>query len=402
MRILMFSWEFPPHTVGGLGKHVAELAPALAGQPTKYGPISIDLYTPRNNGGDPVEQVCEHLTVHRVEAPPLDPQDNYNSVISCNHFLSDAAMAAEVENPHDLVHVHDWLVTRAGVKLKQEWKLPLIITMHATERGRHRGYTPGEASYQIDRTEWLGCFEAWRVIACSRFMRHELEQYFELPHEKVTVIPNGVQIPDSRQVCRPERREELRAQYAPNGERLLLFVGRIVHEKGLQVLVRAMPRILADYPNTRLLVAGKNGSSMWPLAYELNVDQSVMFLDYVSNEDRDCLYQIADAAIFPSLYEPFGIVALEAMAAGCNVIASSVGGLGEVVRHMENGLTVLPDNPMSIVWAVNQLFTNPEAAATRRQTALEEIKTVYNWGHVAEQTARLYEQVLTERRNTEW
>jgi glycosyltransferase involved in cell wall biosynthesis len=109
-----------------------------------------------------------------------------------------------------------------------------------------------------------------------------------------------------------------------------------------------------------------------------------------------------DAAIFPSLYEPFGIVALEAMAAGCNVIASSVGGLGEVVHHLHNGLTVMPDNPMSIVWAVNQVFADPAAAARRRAAALDEIRSVYNCKRVAQQTAALYELVVEERRTTEW
>lgn len=401
MRVLMLSWEFPPHVVGGLGRHVAELAPVLAGQITAFGPISIDLFTPRYSGGDDVEQVSEYLTIHRVDAPPLDPQDNYNSVISSNHFLADVAATYGDVHPYDLIHVHDWLVTKAGVTLKDRWKTPLLVTIHATERGRHRGFTPGETSYQIDRTEWLGCFEAWRVVACSQFMNRELQEYFDLPPDKVVVIPNGIVLPEDS-LCTDAEIAAMRSQYAPNGERLLLFVGRIVHEKGLQVLVRAMPRILADHPNTRLLVAGKNGMSLWDLAYELNVDHAITFLDYVSDHERDCLYRIADAAIFPSLYEPFGIVALEAMAAGCNVIASSVGGLGEVVRHLHNGLTVMPDNPMSIVWAVNQVFSDPEAAARRRQAALNEIRSVYNWTRVAQQTAALYDLVVAERQKTDW
>ena len=401
MRVLMFSWEFPPHVVGGLGKHVAELAPGLAGQITADGPIEIDLFTPRYHGGAETEVLSDCLTVHRVDVPPLDPQDNYNSVVSSNHFLIDAAARCGEVEPYDLIHVHDWLVSKAGVMLKDRWRTPLLTTIHATERGRHRGHTPGDTSYQIDRMEWLSCFEAWRVIACSQFMQRELQDYFELPLDKVVVIPNGITMPDES-ICSLEDLEKLRHTYAPSGERLLLFVGRIVHEKGLQVLIRAMPRILADYPNTRLLVAGKNGSSLWPLAYELNVDTAITFLDFVSNHERDCLYRIADAAIFPSLYEPFGIVALEAMAANCNVIASSVGGLGEVVRHLHNGLTVLPDNPMSIVWAVNQLFSDPVAAARRRAAAIGEIRSVYNWDRVAQQTAALYELVVNERRHTDW
>ncbi len=142
--------------------------------------------------------------------------------------------------------------------------------------------------------------------------------------------------------------------------------------------------------------------SYQPLAYELNVERAVVFLDFVSNHERDCLYRIADAAIFPSLYEPFGIVALEAMAAGCNVIASSVGGLGEVVRHLHNGLTVIPDNPMSIVWAVQQLFTDPVAAERRRKNALHEIRSVYHWKRVAKQTTAQYESIVAERRKTDW
>lgn len=401
MRVLMFSWEFPPHVVGGLGKHVTELVPALGGLPLSDGPLFVDVVTPRSNGGMWEEALSEYVTIYRVDIPPLDPQDNYNSVVSGNMFLAEAAANARDPNDYDIIHVHDWLVTKAGLILKLRWKTPLVTTIHATERGRHRGYTPGESSYQIDRMEWLSCFEAWRIIACSQFMSRELQEYFDVPGDKVAIIPNGISVPEALD-CPTEQQSDMRARYAPNGERLLLFVGRIVHEKGLQVLIRAMPRILGDYPNTRLLVAGKNGSSMWPLAYELGVENSVTFLDYVTNEERDCLYRTADVAIFPSLYEPFGIVALEAMAAGCNVIASSVGGLGEVVRHLHNGITVLPDNPMSIAWAVNQTFSDPVAAERRRRNAMREIATVYDWSRVAQQTAALYESIVTERHHTDW
>ena len=170
----------------------------------------------------------------------------------------------------------------------------------------------------------------------------------------------------------------------------------------MHILLRAMPRILADYPDTRLLVAGKNGNKMWPLAYELNVENAVDFLGFITDTRRDALYEVVDAAIFPSLYEPFGIVALEAMAMGCNVVASDVGGLGEVVKHQQNGLTVFPDDPMSIVWAVNQLFSHPDAAARRRARALDEINTIYRWDELARQTARIYENVVRARAAVTW
>jgi glycogen(starch) synthase len=400
MRILMISWEFPPHLVGGIGRHVAELAPVLAGLPMADGPLQIDLITPRYGGGEAVEHLSPHLTVYRVETPPMDVRDLYNSVIANNSVFVEEAVRLAVDRHYDLIHIHEWQTGMAGLILKHRWKTPLLATVHATERGRHQGHIPSQTSYQIDQLEWRICYESWRVIVCSQYMRQELHNFFGAPFDKLEVIFNGIHANPAS--CSPAELNALRQQYRPNGERLIFYVGRVVHEKGLHVLVRALPRILADYPNTRLLVAGKNGTKMWPLAYELNVEKAVEFLGFISDQQRDCLYQIVDAAIFPSLYEPFGIVALEAMALGCNVIASDVGGLGEVVKHLENGLTVFPNDPLSIAWAVDQLFTNPQAASLRRATALREIQTVYRWETIAQQTAQLYQTIVDERKGVDW
>jgi glycogen(starch) synthase len=401
MRILMISWEFPPNSVGGIGRHVAELTPVLAGQAATDGPVYIDLLTPHYAGGAAVEQVTPYLTVYRIEMPPMDVRDLYNSVIANNNCFIEAASELAHDHRYDLIHSHEWLTGMAGIALKHRWKTPLIATIHATERGRHQGYIPSNTSAQIDQLEWKICYEAWRVIVCSHYMRQELNNFFGTPDDKLAVIINGINAAHYAN-CPPATLAELRRQYAGNGEKLLFFVGRVTHEKGLQVLIRAMPRMLTNHPDTRLLVAGKNGNKMWPLAYELNVERKVDFLGYVSDELRDCIYQIADGAIFPSLYEPFGLVALEAMALGCNVIASDVGGLREVVKHLQNGLTVYPDDPQSIVWAVNQLFADPGAAETRRTRALEEIQTIYRWENVAAQTAQLYQAVIQERRQVAW
>lgn len=239
------------------------------------------------------------------------------------------------------------------------------------------------------------------MIACSNFMRQELQNYFGLPSDKIVVIPNGIDLAKGER-CAEEKRVALQQRYAPQGEHLLLYVGRIVYEKGLHVLIRAMPRLLAAYPQTRLLVAGKNGERYWPLAYELNVERSINFLGYISDEERDCLYTLVDAAVFPSLYEPFGIVALEAMAAGTSVIVSSIGGLAEVVRHLENGLTVLPNDPLSIAWAVDRLFSDPVAADRRRRQALQDVVERYSWRQIANQTVAFYHGIVHERSQTDW
>lgn len=401
MRVLIISWEYPPHVVGGIGKHIMQLVPALGAVALPHEPLAIDVITPQSAGGAVQEQISENITIYRIDMPAMDVRDLYNSVIASNVYFVEEATRLAQQHAYDLIHIHDWLTGMAGIVLKYQWKIPLLVTIHATERGRHQGYVPSNTSHQIDQMEWKICYEAWRVIVCSQFMRQEVQEYFGVPDDKIDVIANGVAIaPDAQ--CSPEELSQLRRQYATNGEKLLFFVGRVTYEKGLQVLIRAMPYILSHHPHTRLLVAGRNGAKMAPLAEELQVAQTVDFLGYVSDQERDCFYQMVDAAIFPSLYEPFGMVVLEAMALDCNVIASDVGGLSEVVKHLHNGLTVYPNDPQSIAWAVDQLFADPKAAQKRRQSASQEVNAIYRWDKIAQQTAQLYQRIVGERTQVQW
>ena len=399
MRVLMISWEYPPYVVGGVGKHVAELAPAF--ERLADDSLHVDLVTTRYSGGAEVEAINKSVTVHRIQTLPFTPVDHYNAVVASNGILVSYAQQLAKKERYDIIHNHEWLTGAAGIALKHAWKTPLVTTIHATERGRHQGYLPSDTSRQINQMEWQLGYEAWRLIVCSRYMIQELGGFFGIPANKVGVIPNGVDM-NQLHPCSAERAAQLRAEYAPNGERLLFFVGRITHEKGLQVLLAAMPKILQRYPNTRLLAAGKNSEKMWERAHELGIGHAVHFLGYITNEQRDHLYQTVDAAVFPSLYEPFGIVALEAMAQGCNVIASNVGGLSEVVHHTQNGLTIYPNDPDSVVWAVDQLFAGPEAAQRYRTQALHEVQTRYNWDTITCHTVEFYRHVVAERQQIEW
>lgn len=399
MRILVISWEYPPYVVGGMGKHVTGLVAALSSLTLADEPLEIDVLTTRTNGGQLIEQIAPHVTVHRVTVPALNTNDFYNSAMVGNAVLTTYALS--LPHHYDLIHIHDWLVGEVGIALKHHWKTPLLATVHATERGRHQGYITNPMSAQINEMDWRICYEAWRVIVCSEYMRGEVHYFFGTPYDKVDIIANGLNSSEATH-CQPADLDRLRRYYSPNGEKLLLFVGRIVHEKGLHVLIRAMPGILAEHPDVRLLAAGKNGDQLLPAAQELKVDKAIRFLGFISDSERSCFYQIADAAIFPSLYEPFGIVALEAMVQNCNVIASNVGGLGEVVEHMKNGLTVYPNDPQSIVWAVNELFAHPEAAQQRRKYALTETLPQYEWDKIAAQTVAVYQNIVCARKQVLW
>ena len=402
MRLLFISWEYPPHVVGGIGKHVAELVPAfVALADESNAPFQLDLLTPHSGNAPAVEKLSEAVTVYRVETPSVNPLDLFNSVIDNNRYLVTKARELHNSNPYSLIHVHEWLTASAGIELKQAWKVPLIATIHATERGRHHSHVPNETSREINQLEWQVCFEAWRLIVCSSYMAGELARFFDVPLDKVTLIPNGVEVTPFES-CSAERMRELKTRYAPHGEKLLFYIGRITPEKGVQVLLQALPSIREKYPNVRLLVAGRNSEQMQPLVDELGIGEAVELLGFIDSETRECLYRSVDAAVFPSLYEPFGIVALEAMAAGCNVIASDAGGLNEVVDHRRTGLTVRANDAQSIVWAVDQLFSDPVQAQAMRARGLQEVMRSYNWITIAASTVDTYRAVVAQRHDVNW
>ena len=402
MRLVFISWEYPPHVVGGIGKHVAELVPAFRALADEGGtPFQLDVITPQTGNAPEVEELSQAVTIYRVGTPSVNPLDLFNSVVDNNRYLVSKARELHASNPYSLIHVHEWLTASAGIELKHAWKIPLISTIHATERGRHHSYVPNETSSKINQLEWQVCFESWRIIVCSSYMAGELSRFFDVPLDKVTLIPNGVDVTPFES-CSDERVQERKDRYAPNGEKLLFYIGRITPEKGVQVLLQALPSIHEKLPNVRLLVAGRNSEQMQPLVDELGIGEAVELLGFIDSETRDCLYRSVDAAVFPSLYEPFGIVALEAMAAGCNVIASDVGGLSEVVDHRRTGLTVRPNDAQNIAWAVEQLFADPVQAQAMRTRALQEVMRSYNWVTIAASTLDTYKAVVAQRQDVNW
>ena len=399
MRILMFSWEYPPYVVGGLGKHVAELLPPLGRLPG----MDLHLITPRHRDGPAVEQVGP-ATVHRVDLPDGDDADFYTTAWKTNLRLEEYAHRLWQETgPFDLIHVHDWLVAFVGAALKRDYRTPLLSTIHATEKGRGRGTLATDQARAIHQVEWWLTFESWRVIACSQYMAHEIADYFQCPTDKIDVIPNGVD---------PTRFDQLEGQdfghfrnrYALPFEQIIFSVGRIVREKGLHLLVRAMPLVLAQHPTAKAVIAGKGPEleALRSLAWELGVGEKILLTGFISDQDRDRLFKIADVAVFPSLYEPFGIVALEAMAARCPVVVSEVGGLKDVVQHAKTGITVYPDNVESLAWGILHTLQHPAWAAARVENAYRLVREVYNWERIARMTADVYRRIVAERAVTDW
>lgn len=398
MRVLTLSWEYPPHIVGGLGQHVADLAPALA----RRG-VEVHVVTPMRQGGASDERQG-NLIIHRVPVATFGLGDFFGEAWQTNLALTSFCRGLIAESGRfDLIHNHDWLTAFSARELKHVFRLPMLATVHATERGRGRGQLAGSQSARIHHTEWELTYEAWRVICCTQFMVQEIHSYFDTPLDKLDVIPNGVN-PAPFDALIGADLTEFRARFAMPHEKIVFHVGRIVAEKGIETLIRSAPQVLAVAPEAKYIIAGRGPEldAMRSLVSSLHLGHKVALLGFVPDEDRNRLFKVADCAVFPSLYEPFGIVALEAMAARVPVVVSEVGGLREVVQHGETGITIYPGNVDSCAWGIIHTLRHPEWAAMRVDNALQKVNSVFNWDVIAGQTLEVYQRIVAERSKSDW
>jgi len=395
MHILMLSWEYPPKVTGGLARHVAELSRALAARGHRVSVITAD------DPESPARERENGLEVHRLRMHNPIPGDFVGSVMQLNMNMIEAGIGLIKNDEIDIIHAHDWLAAYSAKALKHAFRKPLVATIHATEWGRNNGLNNDLQRY-ISDVEWWLTYEAWRVICCSEYMRDEVKNVFQTPDDKLVVIPNGV-YPEQFN-AEVDDLTEFRGRYAAPGEKMVFFIGRLVREKGVETLLYAIPSVLARYPQAKFVIAGKGPAfdHLHKLARELGIYDRVYFTGFIDDETRNRLYRCADVAVFPSLYEPFGIVALEGMAANCPVVASDTGGMAEIVEHGINGLKAYPGNPDSLADNITALLMAPGFASKLRNRAYRDVKTKYNWDTIAKQTASVYEMVMNEYRSSSW
>ena len=397
MHILMLTPEYPPHIVGGLGRHVAELSTALAEEGAR---VTLLHALKRHEAGEEVEPRGV-LSVHRVRDFAPGAPSFSQEVVQQNVALLQAVLALVGQGERfDVVHAHDWLTAHAARAVKHALGIPLVATIHATEFGRHGGLF-NDLQRHISDTEWWLCYEAWRVICCSRAMREELARVFQVPSDKVHVIPNGVAIDPEEPG--PKELLAVRRRYAADGEQLLFFVGRLVYEKGVDVLLRALPAVLAVHPQAVLVIAGKGPErdGLEALARHLGVWDRVRFAGHIGDAERNRLFQAADVAVVPSRYEPFGIVALEAMALGAPLVAAGTGGLAEVVEDRRTGLLFRPGDPQSLAEQLITALALPSLRRELKERARRAVSEQFHWRRIAQRTLDVYRSVLEAHRLTE-
>ena len=391
MRVLMLTWEYPPFVVGGIAAHVDGLTKALAR-------AGHDVVVVTLNRRDPgVEAAADDETIDGVrvvramtDLPWLPEGDLVARMASANHQL--VALGAQLGDWRpDVVHAHDWLVSWAGDTMKALWGAPLVATIHATalgrvdggdERGRHGGHVPPGMPAAINAVEWWLTYQAREVIACSRFMVREVLDGFELPSEKVHLVPNGV-----------DTQLWTRSGDAPRPrEQLVVAWGRVQYEKGFQVLVRAIASLRHQMPNLRCVIAGR-GSYLAELQTQIDVEGVSDLVDltgFVPDDELRAIVQRAGCVVIPSLYEPFGIVALEGMAAAAPTIVARTGGLAEIVEGTDAGLLFEPGNHVDLAQRIVQVLTDPKLAAQMTVRAAELLAEKYTWDAIATATADVY------------
>ena len=323
-------------------------------------------------------------------------------VKSLNHHTALAAdKIISGRKKQTLIHAHDWLAQDAAISIKSTHKIPVVATIHATEFGRNYGIH-SDLQRHISHLEWSLTYEAWRVIVCSEFMKGEVNAALSVPPGKMDIVPNGVKA-GKFDFDFPER-EAFRKQYAAVDERIIFHAGRNVREKGAQVLIDAFKNVLSHQPKSKLVIAG-GGDKTWlkDQARDLGVSDRIYFTGFVDDQTLLRLYRVSDVAVFPSLYEPFGIVALEAMAARVPVIVSDIGGLVEVVDHDVTGIATWANNSDSLAWGILEVFgKSPRQLKKMIDAAYTKATTVFSWETIAGQTEAVYNQVMGEFKKTKW
>ena len=385
-RVLILSWEYPPLIEGGLARHVRKLSEAMVERD-----VEVHVLT-RGGEESPARELANGVVVHRIREPkrPTDLGEFVTWVERMNSDMLAAGVELGDRYEFDLVHGHDWLVANACDHLAKRFDAPLVTTIHATEYGRHQGWVDKHPQTYIHGVERWIVNRSQRVIACSHYMREQIVDIFGVAEKRVSVIPNGID-PDDLQAQNPAELERLRGEFAAPEEKLVLLIGRLVYEKGFQLALEAMPRVIAEAPGTRFLVAGSgtHEAELHRQAEELGLMEHGTFLGWIGDDVLHSLYRIADLTVVPSIYEPFGLVALEAMASGCPCIVADTGGLREVVVHEEGGLRFRADDPDALAEVAIRVLSDDELGRRLVADAYEHVRR-FDWGDVAEQTAAVY------------
>ncbi len=389
MKILMLTWEYPPRIVGGISRVVYD----LSGRLIKDGhEVTVITY---REGNAPYFEIDKGVKVYRVDNYMISPNNFIDWVMQLNfNMIAKAGEIISKDGKFDIIHAHDWLVAYSAKALKDAYDIPMCATMHASESGRNSGIHDETQKY-INDTEWMLTYEATEVIVNSNYMKREMQRLFGLPFEKISVIPNGINM---NMYSGIEKDYDFRRKFASDNEKIIMCAGRLVYEKGFQNLIAAAPKILSGYNDSKFIISGKGGmlDELKAQVNYLGINNKVYFTGQLSYKELCKMYKIADVAVFPSTYEPFGMVAIEAMYAGVPTVVSDIGGLNEIVEHGVDGMKSYAGNANSIADSVLALLYDHQLADNVSKNAKIKVKNLYNWNKIAQDTHFIYQKAICQ------
>jgi len=396
LTVMMLSWEFPPRVIGGISPHVYFLSKSLAKQGVKVYVITCDF------PDAPSHEIIDDVEVYRIDSykNPAPDFATWVYLMNLNMQKETASLTRKIANKIDVFHAHDWLVANAGIGLKHVFRKPLLVTMHSTEMGRRDGLHTSTEKMIHETEAWL-TYEAWRVICCSEYMITHVKWAFGLPSDKLVMVPNGVNTNCYNDIDADLK--DFRSKFALPEEKIVLFVGRLVYEKGIHVLINAVPKIL-EKVNAKFIIVGSGymKEQLLNIVRSMGLEHKVLFEGFLDEQTLLKLQKCADVSVVPSLFEPFGIVALEAMAAKSPVVASDTGGLSEIIEHDVTGVKVYPNNPDSLAWGITKVLLDENYRKRISENAYKRVQEKYDWEKIAQQTKHIYEGVLGEYSKSFW
>ncbi|NOQ55215.1 MAG: glycosyltransferase [Nanohaloarchaea archaeon] len=395
MKVLHLSWEFPPYKVGGIGTVLEDLTRSQVEQGIE--PIIVTCGFEGNVG-------YEHrngVHIYRFDADYIPAEDFHSWALQMGMLMQNKA--CEVMNEHKdikLIHAHDWLVATAAIGLKHIYRRPMISTIHALESGRYGGIE-GDRQELIHSLEKKLAYESWRIICNSEFMKRSISYSLSIPWDKIDVIPNGV---DIKKMQVDFNYDDEKRKYALPHEQIVFYVGRMVWEKGVDIIIGAIPKILEKNPEAKFVFAGTGYMTdrLKKMAHDAGVFGKTTFVGFIEDDTLKRLFRISSVFTIPSRYEPFGITALEAMACGVPVVVADTGGLAETVNHEVDGIKVWPESSESLAWGVSKVLSDWNLAHELSGNAYRKIEEHYNWSGISIRLKSIYNTILEQYTSSDW
>jgi glycosyltransferase involved in cell wall biosynthesis len=416
MKMAVLVYEYPPKIVGGLGTYAAEITRKFV-----LMDHDVTVFTMNDDEGSlPTREIWRGIEIHRPlhidisdSLPDVLAEDIkkwgrgiqlFSKILVYNYLSASKLVNELIRKEHfkyDMVIAHDWLSAISGITIKKESKLPLAFHVHSTEKGR----TLGNGSEVVSNIELHGAKAADLIVTVSYAMKDELIK-LGFPKEKIQVCYNGVDPQKyNPENVNQENIKKIRESYEiKEDELMILFLGRLVGVKGVDKLIMAMPHVLQKHPQAKLVIVGVGDLQ----EYLINLirimrlqDAVKLNFNFISEEERISHYAACDIAVFPSLYEPFGIVALEAMSMERPVVvgAAGVSGMREIViccGEEQCGFHIDPNNPSDIAWGINSALENPEKRKWLGKNGRKRVLEEFTWDKIAQKTIELYKQIVKQ------